>query len=169
VKHFVTFLHSAIEQDKHDVIDSIISVTMYIINEAESDFFIDAYQRLMDLGIEESKIMIVHALTDAKFPFIEKYDLGMNYIVKYRCIHMMQGRPGRKNVRLSFDLADKRMMIDQDALEYLSEKVTMLSKKLGHHITKLTVVSADYNDLDTLEVLLQSIKVGGMLIISSFK
>jgi hypothetical protein len=133
-------------------------VTMYIINESDDDFFIEMYSKFIQLGIDEAKILIVHALTDTKFPFIEKYKLDMNYIVKYRDIHMTLLNEEGQNIRLSFDLPDKKMMLDHFALEYLSERVTSLSKKLGNLITKLTVVSADFEDLDTLEVLLGSIK-----------
>lgn len=133
-------------------------VTMYIINESDSDFFIEMYLKLIQLGIEESKILIVHALTDTKFPFIEKYKIDMDYIVKYRDIHLTLVNDEGENIRLSFDLPDKKMMLDHLGLEYLSERVTSLSKKLGNLITKLTVVSADFEDLDTLEVLLGSIK-----------
>lgn len=50
------------------------------------------------------------------------------------------------------------MILGTEALQYLAERVTELSKKLGNLITKLTVVSADYSDLDSLEVLCGSIK-----------
>lgn len=80
---------------------------MYIINEADSDLFIETYQKLVEFGIDEAKILIVHALTETNFPFIEKYNLDMHYIVKYRDIHMTRVTPEGKDIKLSFDLPDK--------------------------------------------------------------
>ena len=79
-------------------------------------------------GIDEAKILIVHALTEAKFPFIEKYELEMDYIVKYRDIHMTRVDADGKIVKLSFDLPDKKMLVGVDALQYLSQGVTSISK-----------------------------------------
>ena len=70
----------------------------------------------------------MHALTEAKFPFIEKYNLNMSYIVKYRDIYMSRLGPDGKLIKFSFDLPDKKMIIGIDALQYLSEKVTSISK-----------------------------------------
>jgi len=90
-----------------DICQSFTFVTMYIINEDDSDFFIESYSKIVEFGIDESKILIVHALSEAKFPFIEKYKLNMSYIVKYRDIHMSRLGPNGKAIKFSFDLPDK--------------------------------------------------------------
>lgn len=150
---FLQYIKKAIEDGHSTICRTFSFVTIYIINDSDSDFFIQAYQSLTKFGIDEAKILIVHALTEVKFPFIEKYELKMDYIVKYRDIHMTRVDSEGKTIKLSFDLPDKKMLLGVDALQYLSEKVTSISKKLGSLITKLTVVSADYSDLDSLEVL----------------
>mmetsp|Transcript_25355 Transcript_25355/g.25090 ORF Transcript_25355/g.25090 Transcript_25355/m.25090 type:complete len:210 (-) Transcript_25355:385-1014(-) len=155
--HFLFLLKSAKDLGKSDIYKSFTFVTMYIINEDDSEFFIDMYSKIVSFGIDESKILIVHALCEAKFPFIEKYKLNMAYIVKYRDIHLSRLGPNGKAVKFSFDLPDKKMIVGIDALQYLSEKVTSISKKLGNIINKVTVINADYNDLDCLEVLCGSI------------
>ena len=131
---------------------------MYIINESESDYFIITYEKLIKFGVDEAKILIVHPFTETKFPFIEKHKLDMDYVVKYRDIHMTGTDSDGKTIKYSFDLPDKKMLLGVDSLQYLSERVTSISKKLGNLINKLTIVSADYNDLDSLEVLCGSIK-----------
>ena len=138
---------------KSDIYKAFTFVTMYIIHEDDSDFFIEMYTKIVKFGIDESKILIVHALSDAKFPFIEKYKLNMSYIVKYRDIHLSRLDPNGKGIKFSFDLPDKKMILGIDALQYLAERVTSISKKLGNIINKLTIINADYNDLDCLEVL----------------
>lgn len=155
--HFLFLLKSAKDSGKSDIYKSFTFITMYIINEDDSDFFISMYSKIVKYGIEESKILIVHALSEAKFPFIEKYKLDMSYIVKYRDIHLSRLSPGGKAVKFSFDLPDRKMILGLDALQYLSERVTKISKKLGNTINKLTIINADYNDLDCLEVLCGSI------------
>jgi len=62
----------------------------------------------------------------------------------------------QSNFPLIFQI--NKMILGVEALQYLSEKVTSLSKKLGNHINKLTVFNSDYNNLDSLEVLCGSIK-----------
>mmetsp|Transcript_23827 Transcript_23827/g.26451 ORF Transcript_23827/g.26451 Transcript_23827/m.26451 type:complete len:133 (+) Transcript_23827:248-646(+) len=104
---FLGLLSSARKIGKEDIYRCFTFVTMYIINEDDSDFFIEMYSKIVEFGIEESKILIVHALTEAKFPFIEKYQLEMSYAVKYRDIHISRMGAVGKAIKFSFDLPDK--------------------------------------------------------------